>query len=170
MSRRIRKPTTCIGKNKDEDQRLCFHYADSTIPPTNIQNFKLLACFRDCTVRLCQTWSETQIVGFLMRRILFYKKFRFLEIADPAKSFTDIKIGLSSARRDVRLKNQSCLFLLQCHAENSETVLHYYSVCTSISTAKYASFYYFFLFIYVNISLGILYYPIIGYDGLSSLH
>ena len=71
----------------------------------------------------------------------FCKKCGFLEIVDPAKSFTDIKIGLSRARRDVRLKNQSCLFLLQCHAENSKTVLHYYSVCTSISTAKYASFY-----------------------------
>ena len=37
----MRKPTICIGENKDADQlrgnreadqRLCFHYTDSTIP------------------------------------------------------------------------------------------------------------------------------------------
>ena len=41
MSRRVGKPTICIGKNKgadqlpgnrEADQRLCFRYTDSTIP------------------------------------------------------------------------------------------------------------------------------------------
>ena len=41
MSRIMRKPTICIGKNKDADQlrgnreadqRLCFRYSESTIP------------------------------------------------------------------------------------------------------------------------------------------
>ena len=33
LSRRMGKPTICIGKNKGEaDQRLCFRYTDSTIP------------------------------------------------------------------------------------------------------------------------------------------
>ena len=42
MSRLVGKPTNCICKNKDADQlrgnreadqRLCFRYSDSTIPP-----------------------------------------------------------------------------------------------------------------------------------------
>ena len=42
MSRLMVKPTICIGENKDADQlcgnreadqRLCFRYSDSTIPP-----------------------------------------------------------------------------------------------------------------------------------------
>ena len=42
MSRLLGKPTICIGENKDAyqlrgnreaDQRLCFRYSDSTIPP-----------------------------------------------------------------------------------------------------------------------------------------
>ena len=42
MSRPMGKPTICIGENKgadqlrgnrEADQRLCFRYSDSTIPP-----------------------------------------------------------------------------------------------------------------------------------------
>ena len=42
LSRPMGKPTTCIGENKgadqlrgnrEADQRLCFRYSDSTIPP-----------------------------------------------------------------------------------------------------------------------------------------
>ena len=42
LSRLMGKPTICIGENKDADQlrgnreadqRLCFRYSDSTIPP-----------------------------------------------------------------------------------------------------------------------------------------
>ena len=41
MSHLVRKPTICIGENKgadqlrsncEADQRLCFHYTDSTVP------------------------------------------------------------------------------------------------------------------------------------------
>ena len=59
LSRRMGKPTTSMGENKgadqlhsncEADQRLCFRYTDSTIPLlSKIQNFKLLACFCDCT-------------------------------------------------------------------------------------------------------------------------
>ena len=56
LSRLMRKPTICICENKDADQlhgnreadqRLCFHYSDSTIPLLH----KLLALFCDCTAR-----------------------------------------------------------------------------------------------------------------------
>ena len=52
----MRKPDFCICENKDTDQlrgnreadqRLCFHYTDSTIP----LNFKSLAIFCGCTAR-----------------------------------------------------------------------------------------------------------------------
>ena len=80
MSRRIRKPTVCICENKDADQlysncaadqRLCFRYTDSTTPillKSEISTFKPFSV----TVQtgLCRTWSETQIVGFLMRRLI----------------------------------------------------------------------------------------------------
>ena len=75
----MRKPTICIGENKDADQlrgdreadqRLCFRYKDSTLPlllKSEISSF-LLYCV---TVQpgLCQIWSEPQIVGFLMHRL-----------------------------------------------------------------------------------------------------
>ena len=50
MSRLMRKPTICICENKDADQlrgnreadqRLCFRYSDSTIPP--LLNSKILS-------------------------------------------------------------------------------------------------------------------------------
>ena len=53
----MRKQTICICENKDADQlrsnceadqRLCFRYSDSTIPP-QLRNFKLLALFCECT-------------------------------------------------------------------------------------------------------------------------
>ena len=52
------KPTICIGENKgadqlrgnrEADQRLCFRFSDGTIPPPQLQNFKLLACLFSCT-------------------------------------------------------------------------------------------------------------------------
>ena len=55
----MRKPDFCIYKNKaadqlhsncTADQRLCFHYTDSTIPILPKSNFfKPLANFCDCT-------------------------------------------------------------------------------------------------------------------------
>ena len=59
LSHCTRKPTKYLGENKgadqlrgnrEADQRLCFRYMDSTIPLLLIsENFKLLACFCDCT-------------------------------------------------------------------------------------------------------------------------
>ena len=61
MSRNMWKPDfgKCENKdadqlpgNREADQRLCFHYTDSTIPlPTYIRNFKPLAIMCSCTAR-----------------------------------------------------------------------------------------------------------------------
>ena len=76
----MRKPTICIGENKDADQlrgdreadqRLCFRYTDSTFPPLLIPKFSRF-WVSSVTVQagLCWTWSETQIVGFVMHRLI----------------------------------------------------------------------------------------------------
>ena len=78
----MRKPTICMGENKDADQlrgnreadqRLCFRYTDSTFPPLVIPKFSR-SWVSSVTVQagLCWTWSETQIVGFLMHRLKCY--------------------------------------------------------------------------------------------------
>ena len=75
----MRKPTICMGENKDADQlrgnreadqRLCFRYTDSTFPPLLIPKLSRF-WVSSVTVQagLCWTWSETQIVGFLMHRL-----------------------------------------------------------------------------------------------------
>ena len=78
MSRLMGKPTICIGENKDADQlrgyreadqRLCFRYTDSTIPP--LQNFKLLACFCACTGRFVSDLFGNHIVGFPTRWLIY---------------------------------------------------------------------------------------------------
>ena len=70
----MRKPTICICENKDADQlrsnceadqRLCFRYTDSTIPPllkSGISRFYLFSV----TVQagLYRTWSETTLLVF----------------------------------------------------------------------------------------------------------
>ena len=75
------KPTICIGKNKgadqlrgnrEADQRLCFRYSDSTIPlllKSEISSFWLFSVL--VQAGLCQTWSETQIVGFVTHRLIY---------------------------------------------------------------------------------------------------
>ena len=68
------KPTICIGENKDADQlrsnceadqRLCFRYSDSTIPPLLNSN---ISSFYPASVAvqagLCQTCSETTLLVF----------------------------------------------------------------------------------------------------------
>ena len=78
----VRKPTICMGENKDADQlrgnreadqRLCFRYTDNTFPPLLIPKFSRF-WVSSVTVQagLCQTWSETQIVGFLMHRLISF--------------------------------------------------------------------------------------------------
>ena len=76
----VRKPTICMGENKDADQlrgnreadqRLCFRYTYSTFPPLLIPKFSRF-WVSSVTVQagLCWTWSETQIVGFVMHRLI----------------------------------------------------------------------------------------------------
>ena len=78
------KPTICIGENTDADQlrsnceadqRLCFRYTDSTIHLLSefillSKNSSLLLSSVTVQPGLCLSWSETQIVGFLMRRLI----------------------------------------------------------------------------------------------------
>ena len=77
----MRKPTIYMGENKDADQlrgnreadqRLCFRYTDSTFPPLLIPKFSRF-WVSSVTVQagLCWTWSETQIVGFVMHRLKY---------------------------------------------------------------------------------------------------
>ena len=59
--------------NREADQRLCFRYTDSTFPPLLIPKFSRF-WVSSVTVQagLCWTWSETQIVGFVMLRLKFW--------------------------------------------------------------------------------------------------
>ena len=86
----MRKPTICMGENKDADQlrgnreadqRLCFRYTDSTFPPLLIPKFSRF-WVSSVTVQagLCWTWSETQIVGFATHRLI-YKPVLPVEVA-----------------------------------------------------------------------------------------
>ena len=82
LSRIVRKLDFCLCENKgadqlrgnrEADQRLCFRYRDSTFPPLLIPKFSRF-WVSSVTVQagLCWTWSETQIVGFLMHRLISY--------------------------------------------------------------------------------------------------
>ena len=74
VSRLMRKPTICICENKDADQlrgnseadqRLCFHYSDSTIPlllKSEISSSYLRSVL--VQVGLCRTCSETTLLVF----------------------------------------------------------------------------------------------------------
>ena len=79
MRNMMRKQIICICNNKDADQlcsnctadqRLRFRHTGSTIPPLLISKFSSFWLY-SVTVQpgLCQTWSETQIVDFLMHRL-----------------------------------------------------------------------------------------------------
>ena len=80
MSLVMRKPAFCICENKDADQlcgnceadqRLCFHYADSTIPllpKSEISSLQLSSVA--VQPGLCRTWSETPKTGFLITRLI----------------------------------------------------------------------------------------------------
>ena len=76
FSRRMGKPTICIGENKgadqlcsncEADQRLCFRYTDSTFPL--LSKFKMsslsLTIFCDCTAQFVSDPVGIQIIGFL---------------------------------------------------------------------------------------------------------
>ena len=75
MSHRMGKSTICIGENKgadqlrsncEADQRICFRYTDSTIPPLSKSKISSLLPF-SATVQpgLCRTWSEPKLLVFL---------------------------------------------------------------------------------------------------------
>ena len=70
----MRKPTICIGENKDADQirgnreadqRLCFRYTDSTFP---LLLKSVISSFQPASVTvqsdLCRTCSETTLLVF----------------------------------------------------------------------------------------------------------
>ena len=73
----MRKPAFCICENKatnqlcdnrTADQRLCFHYIDSTMPllrKSEISSFKPTSVVEKHG--FCQIWSETPKTGFLCR-------------------------------------------------------------------------------------------------------
>ena len=83
MSLPMGKPTICIGENKgadqlrgnrEADQRLCFRYTGSTIPPllNSKINFKLLACFCDGTGQFVSDLLGNHIVGFSTRWLMIF--------------------------------------------------------------------------------------------------
>ena len=75
----MRKSAFSICENKDAvhlrsdcaaDQRLCFCYKDSTIPPLlkfEISSMTVQPC-------LCRTWSKTQKTGFLVMWLMFERE------------------------------------------------------------------------------------------------
>ena len=77
----MRKITICIGENKGADQLgsncqadqcLYFRYTGCTIPL--LSKSKILSLYPSSELvqaGLCRTWSETQIVDFLMHRLIF---------------------------------------------------------------------------------------------------
>ena len=68
------KPTICIDENKgadqlrsncEADQRLCFHYTESTIPL--LSKSKISSLYRSSVTEqpgLCRTWSEPKLLVF----------------------------------------------------------------------------------------------------------
>ena len=82
MSRRIRKPTMCISENKSADQLRGNREADQRLCVFATQIVQFLFFLNpkfsrldpaSVTVQagLCWTWSELQIVGFLMQIVDF---------------------------------------------------------------------------------------------------
>ena len=72
----MRKPTICICEykdadqlrgNREADQRLCFRYRDGTIFLLSESE----ACFCDCTGSFVLNLFGNNIVGFLMRRLIY---------------------------------------------------------------------------------------------------
>ena len=124
------KPTICIGENKDADQlrgngeadqRLCFRYSDSTIPPQP-QNFKLLACFCSCTGWFVSDLFRNHIVGFPTRRLKYvyvhnqecgHSLVQFQTCAGITQQITESPSGQTTwkCRKYMPLENQSLGFL-----------------------------------------------------------
>ena len=130
----MRKPTICMGKNKDADQlrgnreadqRLCFRYTDSTFPPLLIPKFSRF-WVSSVTVQagLCWTWSETQIVGFVMHRLM-----RCIIRAQTRQEIQGEVLSLSQKIWEkLGFEFQVCLFILYIFtspsAQNKEKFVH----------------------------------------------
>ena len=84
----MRKPAFCTCENKDADQlrgnreadqRLCFHYIDSTIPLLSKSEISsLYSSSVAVQPGLCQTWSQTPKTGFLRTRLNYVKRMYFI--------------------------------------------------------------------------------------------
>ena len=78
----MRKPAFCICENKDadqlrgnreDDQRPCFRYVDSTIPL--LSKFEISSFYPSSgslQSGLCQTWKETPKTDFLTTRLILF--------------------------------------------------------------------------------------------------
>ena len=76
----MRKPTICICENKatdqlrsncEADQRLCFRFTDSTIPPSLLSKSEISSlAIHACTARFVSDLVENHIVDFLMTRLI----------------------------------------------------------------------------------------------------
>ena len=82
--------------NREADQRLCFRYTDSTFPPLLIPKFSRF-WVSSVTVQagLCWTWSETQIVGFVMHRLKYLSHTKAMVISSVE---TEPRLEVSSSR------------------------------------------------------------------------
>ena len=75
----MRKPDFCLCENKgadqlrsncEADQRLCFCYTDSSIPPLLISKISSLLSSVTVQASLCQTGSETLKTGLPASRLI----------------------------------------------------------------------------------------------------
>ena len=98
----MRKPTICICETKGADQlcsnctadqHLCFCYTDSTTP------LLLKSKISSVTVQadLCQTRSETQIVGFLMHSLNYFN------------SAVKVACSTTSAKVNINITTDGCV-------------------------------------------------------------
>ena len=100
-----------IRGNREADQRLCFHYTESTIP---LLPKSEISSLQPSSVAvqpgLCRTWSETPKTGFLKTRLRF-KYFFFFSIWETA---TSPAIAATSASTVMRMTYQCCFTQGSC--------------------------------------------------------
>ena len=146
MSLCVRKPTICMGENKDADQlrgnreadqRLCFRYTDSIFPPLLIPKFSR-SWVSSVTVQggLCRTCSETTLLVFSCTGSNCFFLTSHYSISAPISEVTNLqtygmeKSSTSDHMTHVRLhiKTQLALFVnSHCHVW---TLPPFYGICT----------------------------------------
>ena len=106
----MRKPTICMGENKDADQlrgnreavlRLCFRYTDSTFRPLLIPKLsRVYVSFVTVQAGLCWTWLKTQIV--------------FFSCTGSFILVTDVRIGNDGLcfRQPIRGRHKAIVFII----------------------------------------------------------